>query len=118
VPLPVKKPKRTPLSSRAGQIHGPGPPPAGLGRRLTVTAYAYHLRGRTASGFPTRVGAVAVDPAVIPLGSRIWIPGYGWGRAEDTGGGIKGHKIDVWLPTASQCHQWGVRKLTIVVLDP
>ena len=40
---------------------------------------------------------------------------YGWGEAMDTGGGIYGNKIDIWLPTSAACYQWGVRKVTIKV---
>ena len=84
-------------------------------RSLTVTAYAYCLNGRTASGKYTGMGCIAVDPSVIPLGSKIYVPGYGWGEAMDTGGGIYGNKIDIWLPTSAACYQWGVRKVTIKV---
>lgn len=96
--------------------HGAPPPPAGVGRRIPVKAYAYHLRGFTARGTRTRLGAIAVDPRVIPLGSKLYIPGYGWGRAVDTGGAIQGRKIDVWLPTMSQCMQWGIRDVTVIVV--
>lgn len=85
------------------------------GRRLSVLAYSYCLRGRTASGRYTEHGIVAVDPRVIPLGSKLYIPGYGWAVAADTGGAIIGNKIDVWLPSAAQCYQWGVRRLNIQV---
>lgn len=96
--------------------HEAPPPPPGVGRKVSVRAYAYHLRGFTARGTRTRLGAVAVDPRVIPMGSRLYIPGYGWGRAVDTGGAIQGRKIDVWLPTMGQCLQWGIRDVTIIVV--
>lgn len=85
------------------------------GRSLRVTAYSYCLSGRTASGRATAYGCVAVDPRVIPLGSRLYIPGYGWAVAADTGGAIVGNKIDVWFPSLGQCYQWGVRPVTIKV---
>lgn len=85
------------------------------GRSLTVQAYAYCIHGYTASGRPTTPGVVAVDPRVIPMGSKLYIPGYGWGVAADTGGAIVGNKIDVWYPTAGQCYSWGVRPVTIQV---
>lgn len=85
------------------------------GRTLHVSAYSYCLRGRTASGRYTEHGVVAVDPRVIPLGSRLYIPGYGWAVAADTGGAIVGNKIDLWMPTLAQCYQWGVRPVTIQV---
>lgn len=85
------------------------------GRELNVLAYSYCLTGRTASGRYTQHGIVAVDPRVIPLGSKLYIPGYGWGIAADTGGAIVGNKIDVWLPSTAACFQWGVRQVKIKV---
>ena len=72
----------------------------------------------TSRGVQTRVGVIAVDPRIIPYGSKIYIPGYGWGTALDTGGAIKGNTIDIWMPTYNQCIQWGVRDLTIKVVKP
>ena len=54
-----------------------------------------------ANGQRTHPGAIAVDPEVIPLGSKIYVPGYGWGVADDTGSDIRGYHIDVWI---SNCH--------------
>ncbi|MGM9999355.1 MAG: 3D domain-containing protein [Candidatus Bruticola sp.] len=90
--------------------------PEPQGKTFTVTAYAYCLNGRTASGHYTGPGCIAVDPSVIPIGSKIYVPGYGWGEARDTGGGIYGNKIDIWLPSSAQCSQWGVRTVTVTVL--
>lgn len=91
----------------------PPPAPSG-GRQLTVSATCYDLQGRTATGMPVGPGVVAVDPSVIPLGSRMSIPGYGNGVAADTGGGIQGATIDLWM-TPSQCSAWGRRTVTITV---
>lgn len=91
-----------------------GTPPVG-GRTLTVKAYAYALRGTTASGIPVAPGVIAVDPRVIPLGTRLWVPGYGEGIAADTGGDIKGNTIDVWMPSERQASDWGIQTLTITV---
>lgn len=66
-------------------------------------ATCYELRGRTASGTYVHDGTVAVDPNVIPLGSSLHIEGWGNGTAEDTGGAIKGHHIDIWR---SSCAGW------------
>jgi 3D (Asp-Asp-Asp) domain-containing protein len=81
-------------------------------RQLTVNATCYDLPGRTATGMPVGHGVVAVDPSVIPLGTRMYVPGYGNGVAADVGGGIKGDTIDLWM-TPSQCAAWGRRTVTI-----
>lgn len=86
-------------------------------RLITVKAYAYCINGRTASGEYTRKGCIAVDPRVIPLGKKIYVPGYGWGKSMDTGGSVRGNVIDIWYPTRSECMQWGVRTVTIKVAD-
>jgi 3D (Asp-Asp-Asp) domain-containing protein len=90
------------------------PPTSSEGRQLTVSATCYDLPGKTATGMPVGPGVVAVDPFVIPLGSRMSIPGYGNGVAADTGSGIQGATIDLWMP-ASQCAAWGRRTVTITV---
>ena len=58
---------------------------------------------------------MAVDPSVIPMGSRIAIPGYGMGVAADTGGAIVGARIDLWFPSIAQAHDWGSRTVTVTV---
>jgi 3D (Asp-Asp-Asp) domain-containing protein len=63
---------------------------------------------------PVGLGVVAVDPSVIPLGTRLYVPGYGNGVAADVGGGIKGAVIDLWMPPA-QCAAWGRRTVTITI---
>jgi 3D (Asp-Asp-Asp) domain-containing protein len=60
-------------------------------------------------------GVVAVDPSVIPLGTRMTIPGYGEGIAADTGGAIRGAVIDLWFPSAGQAAAWGRRTVTITL---
>lgn len=84
-------------------------------RTITVAATGYVLRGRTATGMQTAPGVVAVDPAVIPLGTRLEIPGYGTGIAADTGGSVHGNVIDLWFPTTQQAFAWGTRTVTITV---
>jgi 3D (Asp-Asp-Asp) domain-containing protein len=89
--------------------------PAASGSRLTVLATAYSLPGSTASGLPTGPGIVAVDPTVIPLGTRMTVPGYGEAVAADVGTAIKGLRIDVWFPTLAQAQAWGLRSVTITL---
>jgi 3D (Asp-Asp-Asp) domain-containing protein len=106
-PAPSGKPAAVPVDA-------PGTAPAGA-RVLVVTALAYSLPGRTASGLPVGQGVIAVDPAVIPLGSRVFVPGYGRAVAADTGSAIRGNIIDLWMPTMAQAQSWGSRTVTITI---
>ena len=82
---------------------------------LTVTAYAYCYHSRTSSGTMANTGTVAVDPRIIPIGTKLYIPGYGWGKALDKGSAIKGNKIDIWFPSVRECLNWGIRKVKIKI---
>ena len=84
-------------------------------RKLVVKAYSYTGGGRTAMGTKARVGEIAVDPRVIPLGSRVYIEGVGARIAEDTGGNIKGNTIDIYMNTVAECRKWGARTVTIYI---
>lgn len=92
----------------------PPPSPPSSGSKLTVSATCYDLPGHTATGMPVGEGVVAVDPNVIPLGTKLYVPGYGNAVAADVGGGIKGAVIDLWMPYA-QCMKWGRRTVTITI---
>lgn len=92
----------------------PSAPVAG-GRVLTVLATGYALPGKTATGVSVGWGVVAVDPSVIPLGTRMTIPGYGAGVAADTGGAVRGAHIDLWFPTTAEALRWGTRTVTITL---
>jgi len=76
----------------------------------------------TATGTYARVGAVAVDPKVIPYGTRMFIVSndgayvYGIATAEDCGGGVKGNHIDLYFDTTAECFQYGVRSCTVYFL--
>ncbi len=72
---------------------------------------------RTASGIIARFGVVAVDPRVIPLGTMVFVEGYGFAKAADTGGAIKGHRIDLCFPTEGQARQFGRRKVKVHILS-
>lgn len=80
---------------------------------ITVTATGYSLGGHTSTGLPVGYGVVAVDPGVIPLGTRLSIPGYGEGVAADTGGAVSGYAIDLWFPSLADALAWGRRTVTI-----
>ena len=83
--------------------------------RLKVDAVAYSLPGSTALGIPVRRGVVAVDPTLIPLGTKMHVPGYGRSIAADDGHAIKGRIIDLWFPTTEKAREWGRRTVTITV---
>jgi 3D (Asp-Asp-Asp) domain-containing protein len=92
-----------------------GQPQAPHAYRIKVDAVAYSLPGSTALGVPVGKGVVAVDPKLIPLGTRLHVPGYGRGLAADVGYAIKGRIIDLWFPTKARARQWGRRTVTITV---
>jgi 3D (Asp-Asp-Asp) domain-containing protein len=108
--------RRTVAISSAAEPIGTAAAPAVTGpRTITVTSTGYALPGRTSTGMRTAPGVVAVDPAVIPLGTRLTIPGYGTGIAADTGGAVRGNVIDLWFPTRQQALAWGRRTVTITI---
>lgn len=109
-----KLPPAPALELEARTVASPAAQAAGT-RTLVVDAVAYHLPGRTASGLPVGVGVIAVDPTVIPLGTRVFVPGYGAAVAADVGSAIKGNIIDLWMPSTAAARAWGRRTVTITV---
>jgi 3D (Asp-Asp-Asp) domain-containing protein len=96
------------------------------GKVLTVSATAYTAycngcSGITATGIDLRSNpnqkVIAVDPSVIPLGSKVYVEGYGHAIAGDTGGAIKGNKIDLFIPSKDAALQWGRKQVKVTVLD-
>ncbi|MBU5313195.1 G5 domain-containing protein [Tissierella carlieri] len=104
-------------------------------KAITMTATAYDASfestgknpgdkyyGLTALGTKARPGVVAVDPRVIPLGTKLYVQSldgskdYGFAIAEDTGGAIKGNKIDLFFETSSEVNRFGRRKVKVYVL--
>ncbi|MGN7477062.1 LysM peptidoglycan-binding domain-containing protein [Solibacillus silvestris] len=85
------------------------------------TAYCEGCSGTTANGTNLRANpnlkVIAVDPQIIPLGTKVWVEGYGEAIAADTGGAIKGNKIDVFIPNLDGAYEWGRRTVTIKILD-
>jgi 3D (Asp-Asp-Asp) domain-containing protein len=99
-----------------------GAAPAGEAFYVTATAYSPEESGTyTKLGYNIQANPnmklIAVDPSVIPLGSRVWVEGYGEAIAGDTGGAIKGYKIDVLMPTKAAALQWGRRTVKVIVLN-
>ena len=94
------------------------------GRTITMRSTAYTSDpsenggySTTAMGTAIRYGVAAVDPNVIPLGTRLYIEGYGYARAEDTGGAIKGNKIDLVFGSKAQSNNWGRRTVRVTILN-
>lgn len=87
-------------------------------KSLIMAATGYSAPGaRTASGSAAGQGTVAVDPNVIPLGTKLYIEGYGYAVASDVGGAIKGNRIDLHFSSEDQALQWGVRSVTVYILN-
>jgi 3D (Asp-Asp-Asp) domain-containing protein len=82
------------------------------------TANCYGCSGTTATGHHAGHGIVAVDPRVIPLGSHLYIPGYGHAIAGDTGGAIQGNRVDLGFNSNADAMQFGRRSVTVYVLHP
>ena len=87
-------------------------------RTVTVVASGYALRGSTATGATAGWGVVAVDPAVIPLGTTMIVPGYGSAVAADVGPAISGAAIDLWFPSEQEALAWGRRVVTVTLGSP
>lgn len=86
-------------------------------KKLKVKAYAYTGGGYTATGTKAKYGTLAVDPKVIPYGTKVYIKELDKVfTAEDCGGGIKGNKIDIYMNSSSACSNWGVKTITIQIL--
>ena len=82
--------------------------------------FAFRLKhvGITSSGAMTRPGTIAADTSIYPYGTIMHIPGYGYGRVEDTGGAIKGRQIDLYRPNHLFARKWGVRTKQVRVWLP
>lgn len=89
---------------------------------MVATAYfsgggGLNGNGITAIGLQTKKGIVAVDPKVIPLGTKLYIPGYGEALAADTGGWIKGNRIDLVFESLEDCYRYGRRKIKVYLVQ-
>lgn len=86
--------------------------------RGSVTAYTAKSGARTSTGRKAAYGVVAVNPKIIPYGTKLYIPGYGTAVAGDTGGALmKGTAlVDVFYPTYKQCNQWGRQNVDVYIL--
>lgn len=123
----------TPVAAKVptvAQIHSSGsaaehkaadPPDSSIIAQVLVAdeVTAYCANGRTASGAYTQLGTISIYWKILPRGTKIYIPGYGYGVVEDQGGNTDASNIDVdvWLPTSGECSKWGRKRgLEIYVL--
>lgn len=99
---------------------------ASSGREFYVESTAYTANcagcsGRTSTGFNLKANpnakVIAVDPGLIPLGSKVYVEGYGYAIASDTGGAIHGKRIDVFVSSNAKANQWGRRTVKIKIID-
>jgi 3D (Asp-Asp-Asp) domain-containing protein/LysM repeat protein len=99
---------------------------SGIEKEITVRATAYTAdcqgcSGTTATGIDLKANpdakVVAVDPSVIPLGSKVYVEGYGYATAEDTGSAIKGNRVDIFIPNEQDALNWGVKNVKVQVLN-
>lgn len=107
------RPRPTPPKERTVGLSGRSSSGVIALKSLTVVATAYVEGGRTAAGVAAVPGVIAVDPRVIALGTKIYIPGVGVVLAEDTGGAIVGNRIDICVATQAEAIAWGVRTIQI-----
>ncbi|MED4071655.1 3D domain-containing protein [Priestia endophytica] len=123
---PVVKAEKAPEVKKPAQTEDKGSEPES-GKVLYVQATAYSYEETNANGGLTATGLniktdpnmklIAVDPNVIPLGSKVWVEGYGVAVAGDTGGAIKGHIIDVLQPSKSAALAWGRKNIKVKILN-
>lgn len=117
------------IGSTAAASSTPAPaekePAKAVSKEITVkstayTAYCKGCSGITATGINLKKNpnakVIAVDPKVIPLGTKVYVEGYGEAVAGDTGGAIKGNKIDVHMSTTQKAKNWGVRTVKVQIL--
>ena len=84
------------------------------------SATAYSLRGRTASGKPVARGVIAADPRVLPIGTRVRVEAGAWTGeyvVADTGGAVRGRRIDIWTPTSGEAMRFGRRAVKLTILE-
>ncbi len=87
-------------------------------KALNMNSSAYtHTGHNTVCGIYPYKGSVAVDPRIIPLGTRLYIEGYGFAKALDIGSAIKGNKIDLFFETTKEARQWGRRSVKVYILQ-
>jgi len=109
----IAQPKQTQIQPNSEKSENKNIKPA---EASSFRATAYCLKGRTANGGSVRRGIVAADPRVLPLGSRIHVNAGSYSGAytvADTGGAVKGRKLDIWMPSCVEAVRFGRRSITV-----
>ncbi len=116
---------QSPASSNSNTTNSSKPAASTSEKEITVTSTAYTASCKGCSGI-TSTGidlnanpnqkVISVDPSVIPLGSKVWVEGYGEAIAGDTGGAIKGNTIDIYMPSYEDAINWGRKTVTVKIL--
>lgn len=83
---------------------------------VLATAYSPSTGSYTCTGARAKRGTIAVDPRLIPLGTRLYVEGYGFGVAQDVGSAIQGARIDVFFESEAQAQAWGMRRVRVYIL--
>ena len=91
---------------------------ANFGEKLNTTAYTARSGARGALGMGVHFGTCAVDPGFVSLRSELWVEGYGYAYACDTGGAVKGNVVDLYMNSRAACVSWGRRNKTAYVIIP
>lgn len=121
----TKPPAPAPAKTEERKAAAPAPTSSSA-KEMTMTATAYTAycegcSGVTSTGIDLRSNpdqkVIAVDPTVIPLGSRVWVEGYGEAIAGDIGSAIQGNIIDVFIPEKDDALDWGRQTVTVKILD-
>ena len=118
----ITEPKNEIVIKGTGQVYATrGGESINYKEKLNCVATAYSGDRTTATGRspvrnPGGMSTIAVDPSFIPLGSKVYVEGYGYAIAADTGGAIKGNIIDLFLNSSSECWSWGRRPVTVLVV--
>jgi len=107
-------PPGPPATTRPAPSHAPTSTTGARGVELGIFEVSCHTgKGVTASGRPSSRETVSVDPRVVPLGTRLVIDKVGPRVAADTGGAIRGRRLDIWEPSLAACTQFGRRQLRV-----
>ncbi len=114
----VKEPRNQVVAMGTVQHYSRGSRNFRFERAIEVVATGYtHTGNDTFTGVYPEVGTVAVDPNVIPLGTKLYVEGYGFAKAQDIGSAIKGKRIDLFFDTREDALSWGRRSTKVYILE-